>query len=293
MKKVFLIVTMLLLTGCFNSHRQIQIGTLEGISSLSLAKLMDNPNYKITVESDSSLTEKLMNGDIQIASLPTNLAASVYNKSDKQISLIGVNSLGGLSVIENGNQIKSPEDLKDKTLYVTQNSFTELVTKYLFAKHDLKLEYKNEDEIVKLLSENKISLAVLSEPYVSSVLITNPNLRIALDVNKEWIKISNEILPTNCIIARNDFISNNRSAINKFITDYTKKSSSDVSKLAVQFHITANEKIATAALKNLNTSFFNTKTISSSLNNFYKIVFDFDKVTIGNAMPDDKFYYGK
>lgn len=82
----------------------------------------------------------LISGSVDIAALPTNAAAVVYNKTQGQIKVAAVNTLGVLYVVENGDTVKSFADLKGKTLYVPgQGSNPEYITAYLCEQNGLKV----------------------------------------------------------------------------------------------------------------------------------------------------------
>ena len=79
----------------------INIYTLNGTTGFGMAKLMndnaENGKYTVTVKADASdVTAALINGDIDIAALPTNAAANVFNKTDGGVKILAVNTLGCL-----------------------------------------------------------------------------------------------------------------------------------------------------------------------------------------------------
>ena len=59
---------------------------------------------------------KLNNGELDIAAVPTNLAATLYNKAGS-IRLLALNTLGVLHILENGDTVHSMADLAGKTIY--------------------------------------------------------------------------------------------------------------------------------------------------------------------------------
>jgi len=64
--------------------------------------------------------------------VPTNLAAVLHSKTDGNIQLIAINTLGVLYVLENGNSIQSIADLEGKTIStVGQGATPEYALNYL------------------------------------------------------------------------------------------------------------------------------------------------------------------
>ena len=58
-----------------------------------------------------------MKGEFDIVALPSNLASILYNKSQGKVQVLAINTLGILYLMENGDTVKSIEDLKGKTVY--------------------------------------------------------------------------------------------------------------------------------------------------------------------------------
>ena len=66
------------------------------------------------------MTAGIINGDYQIAAVPTNLAATLYNKTEGKVILGAVNTLGTLSIVaDKSENINSMADLRGKTVSYT------------------------------------------------------------------------------------------------------------------------------------------------------------------------------
>ena len=105
----------------------IRAMVLNGTTGFGMANLMHAAqngeaklNYSFTVETDASnITAALINGSVDIAALPTNAAASLYNKTQGGVQIIALNTRGVLYVITNGDLgIATLADLEGKTVYV-------------------------------------------------------------------------------------------------------------------------------------------------------------------------------
>ena len=69
------------------------------------------------------------------------MAAVLYQKTEKGITVIDINTLGVLYVVENGTSIQSFADLKGKTIYMTGKGTTpEYALNYLLEKNGLTRE---------------------------------------------------------------------------------------------------------------------------------------------------------
>ena len=129
----------------------VKIMVLNGTTGFGMAKLMDENtkkntllNYSFSVESDASnVSAALISGNVDIAALPTNAAATVYAKTKGGVQILAANTLGVLYIVTNGDQgISSLADLNGKTVYCPAQNPT-FIMKYLFAKNGLDVTIDN------------------------------------------------------------------------------------------------------------------------------------------------------
>ena len=66
----------------------------------------NNYSFKIAGAADE-LSAALAKGEIDIAAVPCNLASVLYNNTNGNITLAGINTLGVLYIIETGDAINS------------------------------------------------------------------------------------------------------------------------------------------------------------------------------------------
>lgn len=185
---LFLIVCMAvaLFAGCGTQETTpINIGALKGPTGMGMVTLMGEEfsgKYNITIESAPDVvTGKLINGELDIAAVPVNLASVLYNKTkdesgNSNIMMIAVNTLGVLYVLEDGDTVNSLTDLAGKTLYATgQGSTPEYMLSYLLEKSGLtdsvSVEYKAEhSELATLMASGEVKLGMLPEPNVTATM---------------------------------------------------------------------------------------------------------------------------
>ena len=60
-----------------------------------------------------------MQGELDIAAVPANLASVLYNNTEGQVQVLAINTLGVLYIVENGDTVHSVEDLKGKTIFAS------------------------------------------------------------------------------------------------------------------------------------------------------------------------------
>ena len=104
------------------SKEDVNIAVLMGPTGIGLTKLMEDNengsarcNYNFTVcSSPDEIVGKISTGEIDVAAAPINLAATLSNKTNGNIQLMAINTLGVLYILDNGADINSIEDLRGK-----------------------------------------------------------------------------------------------------------------------------------------------------------------------------------
>ena len=219
--------------------KDITVAALKGPTAIGMVKLMEdskekktanNYDFKIAASADE-FSSLLIKGDVQIAALPCNAAATLYNKSNGKIKVLGINTLGVLYIVEKGNTVQNVADLKGKTIYTTGKGTTpEYTLKYLLkkagldAEKDVNIEFKSEasEAAAMLASSDSGAVAMLPQPYVTTVMAANSDVRIVLDVTKEWEKLSTDgsTVVTGVIAVNADYYEKNKAAVAKFMEEY-------------------------------------------------------------------------
>lgn len=295
----------------------INIASLKGPTTMGMVKLMEDSekgltenNYAVSMTGTADeIVTKLVKGEIDIAAIPCNLASVIYNKTKGEISIAAVNTLGVLYVVENGNDINSIEDLKGKTIYTTGKGTTpEYVLNYILKGNNLEpnkdvtIEYKSEStEIATLLSEDSDAIAMIPQPFVTIAQSKNNNLRIALDMTKEWEELQGQegsSLVTGVVVARNEFIKNNKEAFDKYLedykisTEYVNSNVEDASTLIEKYDI-APAMVAKKAVPLCNITYIDGDEMKVKVSGYLKALFEANPQSIGGTVPMDDFYYKK
>ena len=296
----------------------LNVATLKGPTGIGMVKLMKDAKggstankYNFTLAgAPDEITAKFIKGEFDIAAVPVNLAATLYNKMKGNVQVMAVNTLGVLYILENGNSIHSISDLKGKTIYATGKGATpEYILNYLLEQNgidpekDVTIEYKSEHaELATLMASGKAEICMLPEPNVTSVLRENKDVHRALNLTTEWDKATEKAgkkstLAQGCIIVNKEFAQKNKGAVDKFLTeykasvDYVTASAVDASQLVEEFGIMPKALIAELAIPNCNIIFLEGDTMKSTMQANLNVLFQANAKSIGGAMPGDDFYY--
>lgn len=294
--------------GCSKKdNTTVRIAALKGPTGMGIVKLMgeEYDKYDVSVESaPDAVTAKFINNEIDVAAVPVNLAAVLYNKLDKDVVVLAANTLGVLYVLENGNDINSISDLAGRAIGATgQGSTPEYILNYILDKNGLtdqvEINYQAEHAALgTLLANGDESIGMLPEPNVTATLAKNSDLRIALNLTEEWGRVSDTQLVQGVVIARKSFVDEHKTVIDQLLRDYKASSEfvtsniDEAAKLIVGAEILASEEIAKQAIPNCNIVFYTGSEMKSSVAGMLEVLFNADPKSVGGAMPDDDFYYG-
>ena len=291
---------------------EIRVAVLNGTTGFGIAPLYSdiqsgndhNMNAKIDFYADATLVAPLViGGSVDIAAVPTNLAATLYNKTKGAIEVLAVNTLGVLYLIENGETVKSLSDIAGKTVYLPgSGSNPEYVLKTLLElsgltdKVTLDYTYATPDELTAALASGKASLGVLPEPKVTAAMTKNASLKVAVDFSKEWKTLTGTELVQGCIIARKEFIDAHPVAVDNFLKAYegsVNTLNSDPEKAAaavVAAGIAANENLVKNALPRCNVTYLVGDEMKNALNEFWGALYAQVPSSVGGALPDDGIF---
>lgn len=296
------------------SKKEITIAALKGPTAMGLVKVMkdatknetaNNYNFVIAGTADE-ITAKIVSGEIQIAAVPCNLASVLYNKTKGAIKVAGINTLGVLYVVESGNTIESVEDLKGKTIYSTGKGTTpEYTLNYLLNSagidpmKDVTIEYKSEaTEVAAILSEKENVVAMLPQPFVTTVMMQNENVRIALDVTKEWQNFSKDgsSVVTGVVVVNTKFLEENQEAVSAFLDEYlnsvnyVNNDSDEAAGLIEEFGI-VKAAVAKKAIPYCNITLIEGSEMKEKISGYLKVLYDQAPNSVGGSLPEDDFYY--
>lgn len=291
---------------------EIRVAVLNGTTGFGIAPLYSdiqsgndhNMNAQIDFYADATLVAPLViGGSVDVAAVPTNLAATLYNKTKGAIEVLAVNTFGVLYLIENGGTVKSLSDLAGKTVYLPgSGSNPEYVLKTLLElseltdKVTLDYTYATPDELTAALASGKASLGVLPEPKVTAAMTKNDSLKVAVDFSKEWKNLTGTELVQGCIIARKEFIDAHPVAVDNFLKAYEESVNtlnSDPEKAAaavVAASIAANENLVKNALPRCNITYLVGDEMKSALNEFWGALYAQVPSSVGGALPDDGIF---
>lgn len=288
----------------------VNVMVLNGTTGFGMANLMDSAakgeaaqEYSFSVETDASnIVAALVNGSADIAALPTNAAAAVYNKTQGGVQVLALNTLGVLYLVTDGSvEITSVADLAGKTVYAPAQNPTFIFQHIVQANGltDVTIDntYAQPADLNTAVSAGEVSIAVLPEPMVTVAKSKNPELKVALDLTAEWDQVSPAgSLVQGCVVVRKAFAEENTTAVAKFLEEYgvsildmTENIEDTAAKIEAN-GIFAKAAVAAKAIPNCNVCFITGGEMQAALSEFMNIMFQVAPASVGGSIPGDDFY---
>ena len=288
----------------------VNVMVLNGTTGFGMANLMDAAGkgeaaqeYNFTVETDASnIVAALVNGSADIAALPTNAAAAVYNKTQGKVQVLALNTLGVLYLVTDGSvTVESMADLEGQTVYApAQNPsfiFQHIVDANGVENVTVDNTYAQPADLNAAVAAGEVAIAVLPEPMVTVAKSKNPELVVALDLTAEWDKVSVPgSLVQGCVVVRKDFVMENTSAVQTFLGEYgasIEALTADVEGTAAKIEacgIFTKAAVAAKAIPNCNVCFITGAEMQEALSQFLTVMHGVAPASVGGSIPGDDFY---
>ena len=297
----------------------VRVGALNGPTAMGMVKLMDDDeanatanDYEFTVAAAiDEVTPKIVQGELDIAAVPANMSSVLYNNTDGAIDVLAVNTLGVLYIVETGDTVQSVEDLRGKTIYASGKGATpEYALNYILRENgidpekDVTIEYKSEHaECVTAITSAENGIAMLPQPFVTTAQTKNEDIRIALDLTKEWENVQKDAteksaMITGVVVVRKAFLEENSDAVNTFLTEYKASieyvnSNVDAAAELIGEYNIVPAPVAKKALPYCNITFVEGDDMKTQLRGYLNTLLEQNPKSIGGKLPDDSFYYSR
>ena len=291
----------------------LRIAGLKGPTTMGLVNLLSmeedgtaSMDYDLQLYGAADeIVPLLMKGELDMAAIPANLAATLYQKTNGGIQAVAVNTLGVLYVVEQGDTVQSMADLKGRTILSTGKGTTpEYVLRYLLNANgvdpdkDVTIEYYSEaTEVTAQMATTEDAIAVLPQPYVTAAGLQDKTLRVALNLTEEWNKVADTQLITGVTVVRKEYAEEHPDVVAAFLTDYARSveaANTDLegtAALCEEQGVVAKAAIAKKALPNCNIVCLTGDELKADASAYLQVLFDADPAAVGGALPGDDFYW--
>ncbi len=247
----------------------------------------------------------LIKGELDMAAIPANLAATLYQKTNGGIQAVAVNTLGVLYVVEQGDTVHTMADLKGRTILSTGKGTTpEYVLRYLLTANgldpdkDVDIQYYSEaTEVTAQMAAAQDAIAVLPQPYVTAAGLKDDTLRVALDLTAEWDKVADTQLITGVTVVRKAYAEEHPDVVAAFLADYAQSvnaANTDLdgtAALCEEQGVVAKAAIAKKALPSCNIVCLTGEELKADAAGYLQVLYDADPAAVGGALPGEDFYW--
>lgn len=311
MKRQTILILLILTTGIFANGTEINVAVLKGPTGLSMVKLIhsesqlestDKVNYHV-VGTPQLATSGILSGSYDIAALPTNLAAIIFNKKP-DYTLIAVTGEGTLYVVSSRDDIKEFKDLKGKKVYNIARSstpgflFSNLLNKNgINPETDIDIDFTyNHIELAPMLIAGKVETGILPEPLITMVLLKNPEMKVVADFQKEY-STGDSSYPLSCILVKTELLKEKPEVIKTFLTEleqsinWVKVNPMEAGNWGEDIGLGVTGPLVTKAMPRLNLGFKSAKDAKKDLEAYYKVLFNSDAKSVGGKLPTSDFYW--
>jgi len=314
MISMLVVLALLALPVAFAESTPVRVGALKGPTAMGMVQMMADKAdaYEFTLAAaPDEIVPLLVKGELDIAAVPANLGSVLYNNTKGGVKALAINTLGVLYIVERGDTVHSVADLKGRTLVTAgKGSTPEYALNYILRGNgidpeaDLTIEFKSEHaECLAAMLQDESVVAMLPQPFATVAQAKAEDMRVALDLTKEWDALQEgaeapSAMITGIAVARAAFVEENPEAVERFLADYAKSvkfAQEDVegaAKLIGQFDI-FEAGPAQKALPFCNIVFIDGADMKDRLGGYLAALMDQDPAAVGGALPADDFYYTK
>ncbi len=329
MKKSLLLVLLIIvsivtmsLVACNQETDQIVIGTPDGAPALAFANLLgQEQDYKtkatvsidIVAGSDAAVLVggKILNDEFDVAVLPSNVAANLYN-GNVELCVLGTVTWGNLYLINKTGAMTDLSALEGKTVHsISMSGIPYQMFKYLLSLNNLSIATEDDVASGDLTSkvivkgatapqiigtwDTGVEYAIVAEPALTNILAKKATAKIGYDFQAAYAQsVEGEVdgYPQAVLVAKRTFVKNN----SRFIKDLLKKLEQNKTYLTVEENVTAaveaakviNEGTALASVKKVvtaercNVNFVRAEDCKTVVTDFL--------TTLGVTVDDNFFY---
>ena len=304
----------------------VRVASLKGPTAIGLVSMMDTTSgvptedtptepaegstgitYSYTISgSPDQVLPQVIQGETDIALVPSNVASVLYNKTKGGVRVIDLNTLGVLSVVTGDSSVEQFEDLAGHTVYLSgQGASPEYTLNYLLdqagIKDQVSIEFKSEhSECAAAIQAEPTAVAILPEPFTTATLAKDSSLLAPVSLTDVWDRYaagSGSQFVMGVTIARSEFVDDHPEAISDFLSRHAQSADTvngdpaAAAPLVVKAGIVASEAIAEKAIPKCNIVCTTGEDMRSALSGYLQVLYDADASSVGGALPGDDFYY--
>lgn len=293
MKKLLLLLLSLVLLAC-SSASPLNVAVLKGPSAMGivhtdLAESMD------LLASPDEMVGKITSKEADVAALPLNMAAVLYNKTGGEIRLLAVNTIGNLFLL--GDELEDLSQLEGKKILSAGENATPMYVLNLLLKDlDVDVSYlPSHADVVAAASEAQADYYVLPEPFVS-LFKNKVGETWSLDLAQVYEEKTSYPLTMGVIVTTQSKLDEKKKDIEKFLDNYRASVARVLSEpeasaeLIADYGIIENAALAKAAIAGSGLAFESPREMKEAIEAYFELLMAENPQSIGGELPGEDFY---
>lgn len=294
---------------------QVKVAAPTGAPTLSMIRMFkEKPSFGNHVEvqyesvqSADLMASRVVSGEVDIAVVPTNLAASLYHRgADFQLA---ASSVWGVLYMVGSEEIDQWEDLKGKDIHTLGRGLTpDIILRHVLSSNkidpdlDVNLHYMGgATELAPAFIAGQIDMAVIPEPALSNVLMNREDAVVLYDLQKEWSKLNEgtSSYPQASLIISRNLIENQRVFVDAFLEEYESSISwlFENRELAGEYvealEVGMKKGAVIQGLDRMNIQYQDASEAKSTIEEYIHVLLKAAPETVGGKELDDDFYMEK
>ena len=293
----------------------IRIGGLVGPGGMGMVKLLEDAENGLTHNtyeyyyggSPDELTPRFLQGGLDIIAVPANLASIIYNNTSGGARVLTITARGIMYILEKGGEdIQTVEDLRGQEMFsVGKGSSSEFAMRHIFEANglhpdnDVTIEWRVEPtEVLAMLSARDHGIAMLPQPFATIAQIQMPEMRIALDLTKEWDDLGTDSqFLTTAFIVDSEFADTHPEALGIFLeefaasTDYVNANIPEAADL-IEKYLGLAPPVAARALPYCNLVSISGAEMKRIMQSYLEVIHEQNPASVGGTLPGNDFYHG-
>ena len=289
-----------------------RIAALKGPTAMGLVCLMDDnqaedaPYQFDLYTSGDEIVPLIAQGEVDIALIPTNLAATLYQRTEGGVQVLDVNAGNVLYVVSHDETLTDLEGLKGRTVYMTgKGTSPDWTLQYLLEKSgistdELAIEFKSEaTEVVSALAQDSAAVGILPQPFATVAMMQDQEMSLNFPLENAWKEYSPDGsgIATGVTVVRTAFAEEHPAAVAQFVADHqqsvaaAEEDPARAAQLIEQAGI-VNASVAQQVIENFNPmTAVSGEEMQAWVSGYLEMLYEIAPDAVGGQLPDEGFYY--
>ncbi|MDO5142456.1 MAG: ABC transporter substrate-binding protein [Eubacteriales bacterium] len=290
-----------------------RVAALKGPTAMGLVELMaqegegDEAPYSFALyTAGDEIVPLLAKGEVDIALIPTNLAAVLYQKTEGGVQVLDVNAGNVLYAVSHDEGLTHLAGLQGRTVYMTgKGASPDWTLRYLLDKSGLgadavTIEFKAEaTEVLSALGQDPTAVGVLPQPFATVAMMQDPELSLNFALDEAWKQYSPDGsgIATGVTVVRTDYAQAHPAAVAQFVNDHRQSvAAAQADPVGAAALIDAQGIVKAPIAQHVIEQFDPMVAVSGQemrdwVSGYLSMLYEIEPNAVGGALPDEGFYH--